>query len=182
MAIIRKCNRQSTDAIPSNYDLIDTPAKLLGFARKNSLETLPLDAEGIAEKLNIEIKKEQLEEDLSGILRKSVEKDSWELLINKNHHCNRQRYTVAHELGHYCLHKHLRTEFQDQIFFRGGETTKEEMQANAFASEILMPESEFRKLVREGTNSIDQLADVFKVSTLALRIKAKSLGMSGHGL
>jgi Zn-dependent peptidase ImmA (M78 family) len=56
------------------------------------------------------------------------------------------------------------------------------MQANSFASEVLMPEGDFRKMVRDGKNKIDELAQEFGVSTLALRIRAKNLGMSGHGL
>jgi Zn-dependent peptidase ImmA (M78 family) len=104
------------------------------------------------------------------------------MLINAQHHPNRQRYTIAHELGHYFLHRHLQVEFQDRIFFRGAENSKEEVQANSFASEILMPEVDFRRMVREGKNKVNELSQEFGVSTLALRIRAKNLGMSGHGL
>jgi len=45
-----------------------------------------------------------------------------------------------------------------------------------------MPEQSLREKVRSGTRSIEDLAKEFEVSTLALRIRAKSLGMSGHGL
>jgi Zn-dependent peptidase ImmA (M78 family) len=85
-------------------------------------------------------------------------------------------------LGHFCLHKHLRHIFEDQVFFRGAEPCKEEWQANDFASSILMPESELRDSVRSGITDIEQLAEKFAVSTLALRIRAKNLGFSGHGL
>ncbi len=179
MAIIRRHSRRTK---ASDHDLVDTPARLLEFARKNNLELLPLDIEGVGNKLSIKISRTSLEDDVSGVLQENKSDNSWELLINKNHHPNRQRYTIAHEVGHYCLHRHLKTEFKDKIFFRGGDTTRQELQANSFASEVLMPEHEFRRLVREGTKSIEQLANIFKVSTLALRIRAKNLGMSGHGL
>lgn len=57
-----------------------------------------------------------------------------------------------------------------------------EWEANQFAGEILMPESDFRRLVRQGITSVDELAESFAVSSLALRIRAKQLGFSGHGL
>jgi Zn-dependent peptidase ImmA (M78 family) len=162
--------------------LIDTPEKLLTFARQKGLTIVPLDVEGVAEALDIDIKKQSLESELSGILRKIPESDKWELLINAKHHPNRQRYTIAHEIGHYLLHRHLQLEFQDRIFFRGADSSKEELQANSFASEVLIPESDFRQMVSEGKNKVDELAQKFGVSTLALRIRAKNLGMSGHGL
>ncbi len=182
MAVIRRYDRRQERDQVANRDLIDTPQKLLTFARQKGLKMVPLDVEGIAKALDIDVKKQSLENELSGILRKVPESDNWELLINKKHHPNRQRYTIAHEIGHYLLHRHLQVEFQDRIFFRGAERSKEELQANSFASEVLIPESDFRQMVSEGKNKVDELAKTFGVSTLALRIRAKNLGMSGHGL
>jgi len=182
MAVIRRYDRRRDSAHAADKNLIDTPERLITFAQQKGLRIVPLDVEGVVSALGIEIRKENLKDDLSGVLRKSPESSKWEMLVNAKHHPNRQRYTIAHELGHYCLHRHFQIEFEDRIFFRGGEGNKEEMQANSFASEILIPEGDFRKMIREGKNKIDELAQEFGVSTLALRIRAKSLGMSGHGL
>lgn len=183
MAVIRRYDRRRDSAQAADSNLIDTPERIRTFAQQKGLRTAPsLDVEGVVKALGIEIRKEYLKDDLSGVLRKSPESSKWEMLINAKHHPNRQRYTIAHELGHYCLHRHFQIEFEDRIFFRGAESNKEEMQANSFASEVLMPESDFRKMVHDGKNKIDELAQEFGVSTLALRIRAKSLGMSGHGL
>jgi Zn-dependent peptidase ImmA (M78 family) len=184
MAVIRRYDRRQdqNQVASANRDLIDTPEKLLTYAQQQGLTIVPLDVEGVAKAFDIDIKKESLENELSGILRKMPESNKWEMLINAKHHSNRQRYTIAHELGHYFLHRHLQVEFQDRIFFRGAESSKEELQANSFASEVLMPENYFREMIREGKNKIDELAQEFGVSTLALRIRAKNLGMSGHGL
>jgi Zn-dependent peptidase ImmA (M78 family) len=182
MAVIRRYDLRRGATRDSDISFIDSPEKLHGFAQKKGLRTVPFDIEGVVNALGIEIRKESLKDDLSGVLRKNLENNKWEMLINAKHHPNRQRYTIAHELGHYCLHQHFQTEFEDKIFFRGGENNKEEMQANSFASELLIPENDFRKMVREGKDKIDELAQEFRVSTLALRIRAKNLGMSGHGL
>ena len=183
MAIIRRINFEApSHRDPNDIALIDTPEKLLQFARRQELKPIPLDVTGVAKKLGIRIKRVSMKHDLSGILYKDEENNLWILHVNKEHHPNRQRYTIAHELGHFCLHRHFKHVFEDKIFFRGGESSKMEWQANDFASAILMPEHEFRDTLKEGKRKIDELAKKFQVSTLALRIRAKNLGMSGHGL
>jgi Zn-dependent peptidase ImmA (M78 family) len=182
MAILRSKNfKEFTTATPLSVDLIDTPEKFLGFVAAQGITPVPLDVKAIANKFGIEIQYADLKDKLSGILSKTG-KNNWVIQVNENHHPNRQRYTIAHELAHFCLHRHLKPVFEDQTFFRGVELCKEEWQANEFASNILMPEDKFRELVRSGKNDIEDVAQEFGVSTLALRIRAKSLGMSGHGL
>lgn len=183
MAIIRKQNFKAfSGGNVTGIELIDTPEKLLNFIATKGIVTVPLDVKRIAELFNIDIQLAEMKDDLSGKLFKNEEDNSWIIQVNKNHHPNRQRYTIAHELGHYCLHRHLKKIFEDQIFFRGTESCTEEWQANEFASSILMPENKFREMVRRGTTDIEELARKFEVSTLALRIRAKTLGMTGHGL
>ncbi len=183
MAIIRRIRfTPSGDLDPNYIALIDTPEKLLAFAQLQEFDLVPLDVEGVAEKLGIRIEYVPLKDDLSGILYKDKESNSWVLHVNKEHHPNRRRYTIAHELGHFCLHRHLKQYFEDKLFFRGGEPDKPEWQANEFASAILMHEQKFRDMIRSGVRNVEGLAKKFQVSTLALRIRAKNLGMSGHGL
>ncbi len=183
MAIIR---RQSFATFgeqdPNDFLLIDTAEKLLRYADVQGLGSIPLNVEAIARKFGISVEPVSLKDDISGILYEDKENNSWVLRVNKEHHPNRQRYTIAHELGHFCLHRHLKQFFEDKIFFRGSESNKEEWQANEFASAILIPEQKFREKVRSGITKVDKLAREFQVSTLALRIRAKTLGISGHGL
>jgi Zn-dependent peptidase ImmA (M78 family) len=183
MAIIRKRFFSTGEpAGPDDFSLIDTPEKLLRYAQHRGLDPVPLDVKSVAEFFGINVQEVDLEDELSGILGKDEENDTWFMQVNINHHPNRQRYTIAHELGHFCLHRHLKQRFEDQIFFRGGEITREEGQANEFASTILIPEQELRGQIDSGVKKVEELARVFGVSTLALRIRAKNLGLSGHGL
>ena len=172
---------------PSIEDIstIDTPDKLLEYAHKNNIETSPLDVYGLAKVLGITVRDNIFEEDkkgLSGVLYKESKTDNWIILVNQHHHPNRRRYTIAHELGHWCLHQHQKSLFEDEIFFRGGQPEKPEWQANDFASEILMPENDFLEKIGNGITRVEDLAIEFQVSTIALRIRAKKLGMRGHGL
>ncbi len=184
MAIIRKRNFAAIGPEdPNDFLLIDTAEKFLRYAAVQGLGSIPLDVEAIAKKVGISVEPVSLKNDMSGIFFKNEGKDSWVMQVNEDHHPNRRRYTIAHELGHFCLHRHLKKLFEDKIFFRGGESAnKVEWQANEFASAILMPEQKFREKVRSGITKVDKLAKEFEVSTLALRIRAKNLGISGHGL
>jgi hypothetical protein len=75
-------------------------------------------------------------------------KREWLLLYNKKLSSQgRIRFTQAHELGHYLLHRHLRDSFNctegDLINLETDEATIES-QADSFASTILMPLDDFR--------------------------------------
>jgi Zn-dependent peptidase ImmA (M78 family) len=183
MAVIRR--KRFSDAqeqLTSPVDLIDSADKLLAFAERAKLPNCPLDVSALANALGIDIRYNKLDDDLSGILRLNDDTKKWEMVVNSTHHSNRQRYTIAHELAHFCLHRYGVTEFKDRIFFRATPSNRMEWEANEFAGQILMPEDDFRKLVHQGVTSVDALADKFGVSSLALRIRAKQLGFSGHGL
>ena len=71
--------------------------------RKNGVTRPPVPVESIAENLGIEIRFEAAEDDLSGaLIRKPKEVV---IGVNSAHHPNRQRFTIAHEIGHFILHK-----------------------------------------------------------------------------
>lgn len=186
MAILRrKSFSTQVQSNPDDLGLIDTPEKLLRFAEPRGLVSIPLNVEKIADALGIGVEFLSFpsdEEDLSGKLFHDVQSGKWRIHVNAQHHPNRQRYTIAHEIAHFFLHRHLQDVFEDKIFFRGGEATKEEYQANEFASALLMPESAFRREIKSGKVDVEELAKFFQVSTLALRLRAKNLGMAGHGL
>jgi Zn-dependent peptidase ImmA (M78 family) len=93
----------------------------------------------------------------------------------------RDRFTVAHELGHYVLHylwaKKKNPAFPDRVvaFRRGSERI--EWEANWFAAAFLMPEASFRSVYAEKGGDIRSVADHFLVSTAAAEVRAKGLGL-----
>jgi len=182
MGIIRKNRSLGASGAPIKIDadFVTTPDGLLRFASANGIDLCPLDVKTLAEKTGIEVAYEPLNDNISGSLR--LVNGKWKITVNKYHHPRRRRYTIAHELGHYFLHRHQEKFFEDHVFFRGAGRSTQEWEANAFASEILMPEEEFKRLVHDGIDDIDKLARNFGVSTLALRIRAKELGFQGHDL
>lgn len=186
MAIIRRKNFSfGEQQVSTNIPLLYTPEKLIRFAKDQRIYSIPLDVEELAKKLDLRVEYVSFlgeDADLSGKLFYDDHTDQWVIHVNDQHHPNRQRYTIAHEIGHFCLHKHLQLIFEDKIFFRGGEASKEEYEANEFASAILMPKEDFLGKVRSGLREVEDLASFFAVSTLALRLRAKNLGLTGHGI
>ena len=85
----------------------------------------------------------------------------------------RDNFTIAHELGHLFLHK---TE-ESKEFHRSGEPKTEEVEANIFAAEFLMPEDEFKNKAKEFNNSERMLASYFGVSPAAALVRMAVLNI-----
>lgn len=89
----------------------------------------------------------------------------------------RDRFTVAHEIGHAHLHSaFLRGILQSRrgaVFLNRSEVPayeNPERQADVYAGEFLMPSCAVAILIRDGADA-DDIMDVFKVSWGAARIK-----------
>ena len=84
----------------------------------------------------------------------------------------RQRFTLAHELGHVRLGHDLGGRVDTYATMHGHRTSAPEVQANNFASEFLMPKAAICQLVPEGTDvdleQVVRLAAGFGVSPLAM--------------
>jgi Zn-dependent peptidase ImmA (M78 family) len=105
----------------------------------------------------------------------------------------RERFTLAHELGHLFLHMgylHEKTkwdsmtdnDFQDSAFFRLSDNyTQEENEANEFAASFLMPKTEFMDIAKKNLfnnrYTIGPIAEHFQVSETAAINRGKWLGI-----
>lgn len=149
---------------------------------------LPVPIETIAERLGVTLVVEALDRNVSGLLfRQGTDRA---IGVNATHPMVRQRFTVAHELGHLCLHPgkelildHVRVNLRDDTSSSG--TDRQEREANAFAAELLMPRAEVvdevrRSLDRGGTTDsrfIADLAQLFDVSEQAMEYRLVNLGL-----
>jgi len=93
--------------------------------------------------------------------------------INRKHHPLRQRFSLAHELGHICLNHDLI--LSDRIE-EEGINAELEKEADEFASELLMPIDLFKKAFR-AVPDLHALADTFQVSPSAVSVRALKLGL-----
>ncbi len=152
--------------------------------RKLDLMSLPVDVETVAARLGAKVIFDDLEDDVSGFLLR--EKGVSTIAINKQHHPNRQRFTLAHECGHLFLHANAGDHLwvDKTLFFRDGSSGGDqlsEIQANQFAAGLLMPEQLLRdSLGEEGPVSdsdVVSLALQFQVSERAMTVRLVSLGL-----
>lgn len=65
--------------------------------------------------------------------------------LNQKDSLVRQRFTLAHELGHYVLHMDYGKNSYQEIYTRSNESSTQEVEANYFAAELLMPKDRFIK-------------------------------------
>lgn len=147
-------------------------AKEKGWYSGNSLKI----EEVIKSFEDITIRKEQMASNISGYFK--YEDGKWIIGINASHHPNRQNFTLAHELGHYMLHKAKNVNIVDTTLFRNNDKTNTiEYMANDFAAKLLMPEDTLRSLIDEkGIKNIGELAEQFDVSASAMKYRVLSLG------
>lgn len=144
------------------------------------------EIESIARSLGVKVLYEDLDSDVSGIL---VIKDSQPtIFVNASDHRNRQRFTIAHEIGHFLLHKRegVHVDRDYTVAYRNTKSAMgeegEEIEANQFAAELLMPaEGIVRFLKKHETEKItdltvEKLANFFEVSEQAMTIRLTSLG------
>jgi Zn-dependent peptidase ImmA (M78 family) len=142
--------------------------------------------ERIAGFLHLVVTVEPLQDDVSGML---LRRGEWAVIaVNRSQHTRRRRFTIAHEIGHFMLHKGVYIDKDTRINQRRSRSSSgldiDEVQANAFAAELLMPAEllvrEFNRRVRIGSRSelaiVNSLADYFEVSAKAMEIRLKVIG------
>jgi predicted transcriptional regulator len=131
------------------------------------VEEPPVDVRAIAHQLGIRLH-DVPQPGWSGAVKSSLERaDIW---VKANEIEHRQRFTIAHELGHLMLHE-LGEEYRD-VTFAG---SRKETAANRFAADLLMPLWMLSREADRFRGSSDLLAARFKVSEQAMKIRLSLL-------
>lgn len=140
-------------------------------------DKFPVDPVQIARRLGINVRQAPLSPDVSGALVKKLGQDPT-ILLNADDHPNRQRFTAAHELGHFVSRENEPDEYEyvdlrDTVFSSAG-TNPDEIFANQFAANLLMPEREVSRL-KDESYTPTQMALYFGVSQDAMAFRLKNL-------
>jgi Zn-dependent peptidase ImmA (M78 family) len=148
--------------------------------KKLNISSVPIPIEDVAGGFNILIQKAPSDK-FSGLLFKKAGSEGAYIAINNKESVVRQRFTIAHELGHFFLHPQKNT----FIEFRG--TTQnlvknsKEMEANRFAAAILMPAEFLLKDIESFASngilpeSITFLSSRYNVSEEAMKYRLMNL-------
>lgn len=116
---------------------------------------------------------------VEGMLVKSTSKNEWYVLYDETIATpGRINFTVAHELGHYLLHRQQQSSFkcsQDKMLqYDSPQSIIQEKQANEFSSYLLMPIPDYRSQIdghRVTLDLIGHCADRYRVSITAGMLK-----------
>lgn len=99
--------------------------------------------------------------------------------VNRNDQDLRQRFAVAHALGHHLL-GHGAQHPSGPLQYDAVSQDRQAAAANRFALELLIPESLVQRLVFvNGISDVARLASVMKVSEMAVKHRLTDLGIAG---
>ena len=146
----------------------------------------PVPIESLARRLGAELSFQPFDKDMSGMLYR--EGPRVVIGVNSAHAKTRQRFSIAHEIGHLLLHEGRpmfidrdgRLDRRDEVSALGTDT--EEIEANRFAAALLMP----RPLLAEAVGRLHRngqavspevLAKRFEVSVQAMEYRLINLGL-----
>lgn len=111
-------------------------------------------------------------------------RSKYKIVVNPRHSPERQRFTIAHELAHFLLHRDdsafgplPETIHRDENGFRYIDQPDpgREREANRFASALLMPPNLFAPAFRRFNGDVASLAKLFGVSERAASIRVTEL-------
>jgi Zn-dependent peptidase ImmA (M78 family) len=107
--------------------------------------------------------------------------DNFKIIVPSHTSPVRDRFTIAHELGHYFLH-YLMAHEEDELPHRAliayrKDSDRVEWEANWFAAAFLMPSDPFTQEYERTDGDLDRIAEFFRVSTAAAKVRAKDLGL-----
>lgn len=131
---------------------------------------------------------DNLDANISGAIIYDENDKIFAILVNKLKPDTRTHFTVAHELGHYFLHKEIIRQSKaivdgdntldgQNILYRADTLENKsvlETEANNFAASLIMPEKLVR-MVWEKLKDVEECARVFKVSVSAMSIRLERL-------
>lgn len=134
-----------------------------------------------------------LSKDFNAKIRFNSKKEKYEIFVNPFHPLTRQRFSVAHEIAHFVLHKDVivqngngisrdTTSQTDPATF--GSTSKMESDADELAAKILMPREVIEEYMQKKDydkdepleeEDIKKIAEHFKVSPLVVIVRLRNL-------
>jgi len=99
--------------------------------------------------------------------------NDFDVLLPRYTHPLRDRFTIAHELGHYFLHS---GQGETPIIAHREGSTRIEWEANWFAAALLMPKAEFASEFQR-LNDVGRIARQFGVSKAAAEVRKNALAL-----
>lgn len=142
------------------------------------LSTCPVPLKAIADHLGLPVYLATLEPKISGLIEPDENSASqFRIKLNRHESVERQRFTLAHEIAHFVLHRSLiGGGVVDDTMYRSGLSSRREVEANQMAADLCMPrdliENCRRKLhYLDQEELVSEMAKQFRVSKAAMKIR-----------
>jgi|SRR5450830_246313 len=159
----------------------------IDLLRVQNIRSAPVPVDKIAKAMGVQLKFSPLDDELSGMI--FIKNGTPIIGVNSLHHPNRQRFTIAHELGHLVMHREIlenevHVDKQFRILMRDGVaatgTDTIEIDANRFAAELLLPsflldELLIKEFDIDDEGPLEALAKKFKVSKQMLEYRIRAI-------
>lgn len=158
-----------------------------GLLREGNVRRAPVPVEKLVRFLDAKVVFRPFAGEISGIVHRNRNRGAV-IGVNSSHVVERQRFTIAHELGHLALHTNeaLHIDKNFPIGLRSSASSKgideNEIEANQFAAALLMPADfisrDVSPLIRMNTDVLDAirlLAKKYRVSQQAMSVRLSAL-------
>lgn len=151
--------------------------KAMSILKMARITQAPIDVDTVAKALGFKVVPFDFPNQRKGMV--VIEQGIKAIGVNKNHPKSLQRYTVAHELGHYLNgHSHYENELIDDETRFHDHHFQQEREADLFAAELLMPKDFLEKDLAEIGLDIQKLLEKYQVSEQAMWIRLTSLNLA----
>jgi len=163
--------------------MIKSPSEII----QEHTSDAPVKIEHLVEAFDVKLNRNaDLHPQIAGQIER-LPNGSYEISANAKDHYYRRRFTIAHELGHYLLHKRLiDSGVDDTKAYRSLNIGKfnntkigpeQEAEANKAAARLLMPAKLVRRYYEELNGDVEALAKKFQVSYEAMGYRLQGLGL-----
>lgn len=144
---------------------------------KPYLDEYPVRLGDMAAALGVKVLRSTLPRGVSGQI--GQEDGKFVIRVNRHEAKHRQRFTLAHELAHFLLHKDQVVAdggWSENVLLRSGQPAQIEYEANRLASDLVIPSQKLAEALHDYNGPItdeviEDLARKFGVSTTAMEIK-----------
>ena len=154
----------------------------------DAMSNLPVNVEQVIEDLGIQYFNEPMDKGQSGAIE--LKDGNYTIRVNSLEPRQRQRFTAAHELAHYLLHREMLVKqgrlasHSDSLYDEHAQKNvavpfnpHHEVDANKLAAEIIMPRQQIERLYDPAKDNFEEMAKQLGVSKSALVIRLKILGL-----
>jgi Zn-dependent peptidase ImmA (M78 family) len=170
---------------------IDPEHEAARVLREHGSTRPPVPVERIARDMGVRVAFEPFEGEVAGMLFQHPDDGQVVIVVNSASAKTRQRFSVAHEVGHLRLHERpIYVDRPVNVRFRDERSSlaidHEEIAANRFAAALLMPEDWLlsdveRRIARQAQLSdeafVEDLARRYEVSRQAMEFRLANLGL-----